>query len=533
MGTSSDDRSESHGIRVVGGGGRDNEGWSEQLKYDDSGQTVRREVGKATDTQQRDSDSPAKAYRDWIRPPYNPKQLASLTERSETHYACVSAKAQNVAGYGFDLVPHPTYADVDGNEKPPGKETVHEFWYSPATDWLLGPDRQPATPEAVLEHGWWDYEGIGWGVLEVLTNESNEPTGLAHIPAHSIRRRAKNPGYVQLDGPNQVGTFFGAAGDKYGDDQTFIDAETGDTRSSAGDVGTVANELIVIRNYSPLAPYYGVPDIVPALQTLEGDLAARQYNTAFFENDGVPRFVVLVEGGSLTERAWTNLEDKLRELTEQENTHRGIIIEAVNSVAGEYEDRHDVTLDIQPLTVGIEEDASFLEFRRENEHDLLQAHSVPPVIVGRTEDSNYANSKSQREEFAQSTIRPKQEDYAARLYNQIHRTMLGVEGWTIEFELHGGQNREREATIVKTRAEAMMGTMTVNELRQELDKEPLLDEDGEELPVGRMLVGEFQSGGGGRERGDLLNEDALDALIDAEREQARNEVAGYDLLARE
>ena len=468
---------------------------------------------KATASQQGDpGDQSTKP--EWYEPPYPPTNLALLLERSETHARCVFAKSQGVAGYGFDLIPHP---EVESDD-PPGQESTRDFWFGSDSRWQLGPDEQPATPQAVLEQAWNDYEAIGWLSLEILLNDNTaKPTGMAHVPAHTIRARKDAPGYVQINpGTSEAEGYFAPAGARFGDDKLFIDAETGETADSIRGVDMPANELLVYRNYSALAPHYGIPDIVPALQTLFGDLAARTFNAKFFENDAVPRFAVIVEGGQLTDEAWTELEEKFAEMKLQDSAHRGVILEAVSGVTSSFEDAHNVSLRIEPLTVGVEEDASFIEYRKENEHDILAAHNVPPVVVGRTESVNYANAQAQRRSFAKETIRPKQESFAARLYRIIHQTMLDVDGWTIEFDLVGGEDEERQAAISKARIEAgALAGMTVNEARAELGLEPL---DG---PEGDLLLSELGGASGAV--------DAIENALEVERESAKRELRAANL----
>ena len=509
MSDDSDDRA----VRTFGTGNSRTDSWEGLRRNSDSKTTE-----KAVATQQDDTDDPHHRI-EWYDPRYDPRKLALLVERSETHKACVHAKAKATAGYGFDIVPH-EHAESDD---PPGEEAIREFWHGDDSAFQLGPDARMATPTDVLEAARRDYEAIGWYAIEVLINDTTgEPTGLAHIPAHTIRVRRDEPGYVQIDpDTQQEEAFFGAAGMRYGDEKTFIDVETGESGSTTGDVDTPANELIFDGDYSPLAPHYGVPDVLPAVETLQGDLAARQFNRRFFENDGVPRFAVIVEGGQLSDDAWTELEQKFAELRLEENSHRGVILEAVSGVTNSFEDAHNVSLRIEPLTVGTEEDASFIEYRRENEHDLMKAHSVPPVVLNRTESVNYSNAKMQLAEFAQSTIRPRQQAFAARLHKTIHQTMLGVDGWTIEFELHGGQNRLREAEIQQFQIEGTGGTLTVDEAREIQDLEPL------GAPTGNMLVSELGSSSGSNPS-PSSEEDAIDAA----RGEERADQLGYSITAR-
>jgi len=510
-----DDTEEETVARTFGGSadGRGQEDAWQALESPDFTDRGSESTEKATTSQQHDTDDPH-GHLEWYDPPYPPTNLSLLLERSETHATCVFAKSQGVAGHGFGLVPHPE-AEADD---PPGQETVRDFWFGSDSTWQLGPDKQPATPSEVLEQAWTDYEAIGWLSVEVLLNDNNaEPTGMAHVPAHTIRARKDGPGYVQIDpDTTRVKGYFAPAGARFGDDQTFIDADDGTVADSIAGVDTPANELFVHRNYSALAPHYGIPDIVPSMQTLFADLSARKFNAKFFENDAVPRFAVIVEGGELTDAAWTELEEKFAELKLDENAHRGVILEAVSGVTSSFEDAHNVSLRIEPLTVGIEEDASFIEFRKENEHDIGKAHDCPPIIYYRSDQINYANAQAQRRSFATETIRPKQLTLADRLYRLIHQTMLGVDGWTLEFELHGAENEERQANIAKTRiAAGVQGGMRVNEAREELGLEAL---DG---PEGEMLLSELG--------GSSSTAASIESMLDAEREAARDDQRAADL----
>lgn len=502
------------GVRVFGGSQNSRKGaWStiDDGEWDDA--------AKARSSQQHDTDDPHEQP-DWYEPPYLPTNLAVLKERSETHARCVASKAQAVAGHGFDLTPH----DLAESDDPPGEETVRDFWFGTESTWQLGPDDLPATPSEVLEQAWDDYESIGWLAIEILINDNTgEPTGLAHVPAHTIRARRDGPGFLQIDPDSRIiEGYFAPAGARFGDDKTFVDADSGADAPSIRGVETPANELLVIRNYSALAPHYGVPDIVPAIQTLFGDVAARQFNLNFFENDGVPRFAVIVEGGELTDAAWNELEQKFKDLSVDDNSHRGVLLEAVSGAKNSFEDSHDVSLRIEPLTVGVEEDASFIEYRKENEHDILKAHDVPPVVANRTEKINRANADAQRREFAIEVIRPKQQKLAARLHRVIHQTMLDVDGWTVEFTLQGAENEQRQAEIAKSRIQAgVQGGMLVDEAREELGLEPL------ESPEGNLMLSELSSQGSSA---------AIEAALETEREKARSEVRaetmGYSVTER-
>ena len=429
-------------------------------------------ASKAEDTQQLDEKYKEQIRGGAIQPPFYPPQMARLLEVNPTHAKCCFSKSRNVAGYGIDIVPHPDVENPDENQR----ETAEKFWYSEDSTWQVGPvDSERSTPADVLEMAWTDFEAIGWLSIEMLTQTDGTPSGLAWVPAMTIRRRRDQPGYVQLRRARLQ--YFGNAGDRYADSPQFVDSKTGEVAAS---VPNPANELIFKRNHSPLYTHYGAPDIVPAIPTVQGDDAAREFNIDFFENNAVPRMAVIVEGGELTEGARKDIHDLLHGMKEED--HRTIVLEAEKLL----EDTGQVQLDdnaddlkirVEPLTVGINEDASFQDFRDRNEHEILKTHDVPPIEAGQIKSGAFStDAEAQRKGYIETVIQPKQEQFAQLLYETVHDA-LGVTDYTIEFKTRGVDSRLTDARVAQKRIAASRGAMTVDEARGELGLDPLEDEE--------------------------------------------------------
>ena len=455
-------------------------------------------MSKAEETTQLDERHIATDVGRGIQPPYNPETLAAFQELNETHQACIRKKARYEAGYGFDIVPHPS-AD-EPNEDSESYGTVRDFWYGSDSRWQIGPEGTAmSTPEEVLELGRQDYHGIGWTSLEILVEGDGTPVGLAHVPAATVRVRKttvderedaddvieSGHGYVQIRQGRR--RYFGEAGDRYGDDPTFVDKETGDVASDAGDLPNgPANELIFIPNPSPLSLYYGVPDWVAAMQTMGADQAAKEWNHDVFDNLGVPFYVIKVTGGTLKEES----KQELRELMDnlKGSRYRTALLEVEEFKKNELDDS-DVEIELVPVGSREDLDMEFQAFRERNEHEIAKVHEVPPILINVTSTSNRSNSDAQVQEFANDIIAPEQAKFESRLYTILHQQALGVDDWTIDFELRGGDNKKEEAQLAEQRVRAMRlaGVGTVNEAREELGLDPFDDERGE------MTLQEFEA----------------------------------------
>jgi len=502
-----------------------------------------------------------------VQPPYNPDRLAAYLELNETHSTAVRKKARWEVGYGFELVPHRGINPDDADEDQ--RALARDFWRGRESCWQTGPHQsaEPTSPEEVKELARQDYHQIGWGALEILTDLEGRPVGLAHVPANSLRVRkpqsrfdeARHPeegrfvdtdvarfasrGYVQIrDGQRR---YFGEAGDRYrglspsissgdGDDPPevtynddedndhepiFVDQETGDVvRGSAESLpNDPANELIFIRNPSPLEQDYGVPDWVSAIRTISSDEAAKDYNRSFFRHDTIPRFVIKVTGGELSAESRRDLEQMLDNLREE--SHRAVVLEVEKFINdGALGEDGDVEIELVPLGQGISEEMDFREYRAKNEHEIAKVHEVPPILIGVTETSNRSNSAEQVQDFANNIIAPEQHKFGERLYQVLHQQALGVTDWTIEYELRGGEQPKEDAKLAEQRVRAMRlaGVGTVDEARGELGLDPL----GE--PLGDMTLAEFEAqfaAGNGEDE-----EEGSEAALNAQTPPAENKI---------
>lgn len=438
-----------------------------------------------------------------IKPPYRPATLASFLELNETHAACVNKKARYEVGYGFDVIPHPEVEEPNETER----ETIRDFWFGTESEWKTGPEgTASATPEEVLELGRQDYHGIGWACWEILIDGDGRPKGLAHVPAWTVRVRktetetqdgetvvTKGHGYVQVRDART--RYFGEAGDRYGDNPTFIDQETGEVADNAADLpNSPANELIFLPNHSQLSLYYGIPDWVPAMQTMGADQAAKEWNHDLFDNLGIPYYTINVTGGKLTETARKELKELQDNLLN--SPYRTAVLDVEEFVEeNEFEDSdgNNVNIEWEPIGASNSKDMEFQAFRQRNEHEITKVHGVPPLLIGVTETSNRANSREQVKAFAEEQIAPEQSKLESRLYTILHQTAFGISDWTVSFKLHGADQPETEARIAEKRIRAVDGAVTVNEAREAAGWGPVPDEAGID---GNTLLADLGAGGG-------------------------------------
>lgn len=355
-----------------------------------------------------------------VEPPYDLAALAALYESNATHKACVDAKVANVVGLGYRFVA--VGPDEDGSQLA-------------RVSRLFDTCNPEMTFTDVMRTVWTDVETVGNGYLEITRSGDGEVDGFYHVPATTVRVSPDRAGFVQVRGTRRQ--WFRPLG-----------------RPGPEGMGELT-ELLHFKKYTPQSSYYGVPDVIAALSAAAGDKAARDYNLDFFEHNAVPRMAIIVEGGELSDELVRQIRDYMENHVRGAG-HKTLLLD----VPG-----HDVRVRLEPLTVGVQDDAAFLQYRRMNRDEVMMVHRVPPSKVTVVENANLANSKDQDKTFREQVVRPEQRGIEYQI-NRVIREHVGVTAWEFRFrEMDLGEERE-QAEIARIYAE--IGVWSAEEIRARL-----------------------------------------------------------------
>ncbi len=366
-----------------------------------------------------------------VEPPYDLDALAALYETNATHKACVDAKVVNTVGLGYRLVPA---AGQDQKANPDNSALLEH---------LFAHCNPEMTFTEVMRTSWTDVECLGNGYIEVTRTSLGQIDGFYHVPATTVRVKPDGSGFVQL---------------RNGHKRHFrpLGAPAALNPNTEGP----QNEIIDFKKYTPQSGFYGIPDIVAALTAAAGDKAAREYNIDFFEHNAVPRMAIIVEGGQLS-------DDLLRQIQQYMETeikgqgHKTLVLDVPGS---------EVNVRIEPLTVGVADDAAFLNYRRANRDEILMVHRVPPSKITVVENANLANSQDQDKTFREQVVRPEQRRIEYRI-NRMIREQMGIGDWEFRFrEADLGEERE-QAEIARIYSD--IGAWTIDEIRSSQGLQPL------------------------------------------------------------
>ena len=323
---------------------------------------------------------------DVITPPYNLYELANFYDTSFANHAAIDAKVANIVGLGYSFeATDRTMLSFEGKEQSATDKARKrmERMKLEMRDWLENLNDDDSFTKT-MEKVYTDVESTGNGYLEIGRTINGDIGYVGHIPSTTIRVRRLRDGYMQIISQKIV--YFRNFG------ANNPNPVTEDPRP---------NEIIHIKEYSPLNTFYGIPDIIAALPSLIGDQLASQYNIDYFENKAVPRYVVTLKGAKLSGEA----EDKMFRFLQtglKAQSHRTLYIPLPGDT-----DQNKVEFKMEPIENGIQ-DGSFKEYRKQNRDDILVAHQVPISKLGGTDSAAIAASIAQDRTFKEQVSRPAQ-----------------------------------------------------------------------------------------------------------------------------
>lgn len=323
-----------------------------------------------------------------VSPPYDPLKLALMLEINTRLMRACHLRARNTVGLGWSIRPVPhdeDEDDIDEKKYKSQKKKLKKLYTNPNPREvsLLLPETL-ATPldfAEIMNRMKIDEEATGNGYLEITRNNVGQVDGIYNIPSHTLRV-LRQGGYIQVRG-RWSGSDIAFHADvkvhrryfkRFGDMRP-ISRLSGQPESSVPPKER-ATEILPFHIYSSRSSWYGIPRWISAVAAIQGSRLASIRNMAFFENDAVGRMAIVVSGGALTSQSVQDLRTFVnREGKGVEKAHRVMVLQAeprkVISSKGA-----GTKIDIVPLTVGIDEDASFLGYRAANDEEVREASGL-------------------------------------------------------------------------------------------------------------------------------------------------------------
>lgn len=295
------------------------------------------------------------------------------------HAACIQTKTSSTVGMGF---------------KPKGEtqdKALDEMDRETATDKALNPLCEHSIQDVVTS---WveDFWQIGNGNIEVVRRggsprttigggatartTGDEITGLHHIPGWQVKLYIEDADYhrhYEVQAINEEGQPRRFA--LFGEKEAFIKRmKREDRESSYSQVDPKSvSEIIALRQPSSLSRWYGFPNWLAAVASIELTQCLHQWKYDFFLNRGVPEYLLFILGQELDTKDWEKIENTLKAHIGLGNSHKSAAINLSNS---------DIVVQLEKLALDGKQEDDFGGTKENLAMDIVSAHRVPPLLAG-------------------------------------------------------------------------------------------------------------------------------------------------------
>ncbi|MBA7580294.1 hypothetical protein ES708_22185 [subsurface metagenome] len=385
--------------------------------------------------------------------PYAPANFLLLYEANPVFAGCVKQIARDVAGLGWKLV-----LKEGEKENEAERKKIQEFLDRPNPDDSL---------RTVLKELIIDWGVIGWWGLEVLRDAKHEVTEIFHVPAHTLKIHKGKKKFFQKRGMKEA--WFKAFG-------TEDNISAKDGKKGTYNLETRASELIFYKNYYPRSDFYGAPEILSALGSVIALTQIRDYNMSFFENYGVPAWMIVLKGNWDDDAVKTIRNFLDNEIKGTKNAKKTMVFKV----------EEGDSVDSEKLSESVQE-ASFKAYIQLLIDDILMSYSMPGYrlglnIVGKLGGSNIREST---EIYKNGVVEPLQEDIEDMVNHKLIEEGLNCKSY--KFKLNDLDIRDVDAEVKRYVRLFNMGAVNSNQVINFLDLGKPYPE-GDKYYIGSTLV---------------------------------------------
>jgi len=190
------------------------------------------------------------------------------------------------------------------------------------------------------------------------------------------------------------------------------------------DLKTRANELIYSRESNLESDYYGVPGWMAGTGSILTWISAQEYNLSFFENSGIPDYVIILSSEKGSRASWDG--GSINKITN--------FLQTEVKGAGNYHKTMTMTLpggakaEFKALQVEKKE-GSFILLCRDLENDIMASLHIPPYKVSKFEKVSLGTDAISRSlaDYSSNVINPAQSEIEIVFNNLIIPGILGRE----------------------------------------------------------------------------------------------------------
>lgn len=362
---------------------------------------------------------------EWITPMFNLERLSNMVDESTILPQCITAYAQNIAGFGIGIRYKDEFSDLDEDTNPEMKAEWDRL--SEILDLLTVEYQSNELFENIIR----SEETYGCAYLEVIRNNLGEVVELAFIrDPPTIRKSKRSPNlvdyvyyyngkavtrkkrfarYKQTVGP--ATTYYKEFGDP-----RMMDSQTGEYSDSVS-MNRRANEIL---EFTLGTSTYGKVRWIGQVLTVDGARKAEALNNNYFRNGRHTPLLITVEGGTLSDESFAKLKEYMEEIKGEAGQHAFMVLETetTDNRTG-FTDTEKPKIDVKNIASILQKDELFQEYLANGRRKVQSSFMLPDLYVGYTTDFNRATSQTAMEVTEKQVFQPARERLAWIINNKL------------------------------------------------------------------------------------------------------------------
>ncbi|EKC62989.1 phage portal protein, pbsx family, partial [human gut metagenome] len=141
--------------------------------------------------------------------------------------------------------------------------------------------------------------------------------------------------------------------------------------------------------------------------SVDGSRRAENLNNTYFRKGRHTPMAILVKGGTLSQKSYTNLQQNITEIEGEKGQHAFMVLEleGLNSDTG-FENTQRPEVEIKDLAPILQKDELFQEYLDNNRRRIQSAFQLPDIYVGYSSDYTRATAQVAMEVTEQQVFQP-------------------------------------------------------------------------------------------------------------------------------
>ncbi len=362
----------------------------------------------------------------FIQPRFNPNMWVALVEQNTRLRRCCEVISRNTCGLGAKARVHP-----EAQTSTSGRRNLRMDAQRDAEKLQRLLDNPNPIFEPITEVFFkveFDYHASGNGFLEVVEDRrtsGEQVVSLLHVPCLNVRVHKDRDKFVRILTHSNRRLFFRRFGDE-NPKHRFIDKDTGQffeewpNELPESRKGTA---LIHFKSYCPLDDYYGMPTVVPAVNAVVGNKLSSTWNINFLHNNAHIPLAVVVENGNLSPDSLEQIELFLsREAKGVSNAGRIMVLQPDMDRLMQ---SGNLKIRLEPLKVGVNDDASFLEYSNANSNEIQECFGLSSIMLGLGGAQTRATANAAKQVSVSNVIHPRTKTWEYILNSTVAKNIGG------------------------------------------------------------------------------------------------------------